>query len=185
MAVDPLQDWKDTLANLPKVADASWALNFANWYAGRIASISPDPNILTASGFLFTFVSATFATNLATLMPTSDPISGTMGFANAWQTAIALTIYPATLTLMPGTVYGTPATQANTFSVITSVTLNPASITAAYTKLLELATAPAAEDPQDSAFPEIFRDATLLLKVDITGSNGVPSPLAAVGVPLV
>lgn len=188
MTIDPLNVWKSTLATLPKVVDGSWALNFANWYAERIIGIMPDPTVLTPVGFIFTFSAPTFATNLITMTPSMNPLQGITGFANAWASAIALTVFPATLTLMPGTVFGSPPTPATTYSAITSVTLNPASLAAAQAKLMELAAAVPVSNPQDSIFPEKFRDATLLLKIDVTGLNSItptPAPLPAVGVPLV
>lgn len=187
MPINPLNAWKSTLAALPKVVDTSWALNFANWYNQRILSVTPDPTVMTPSGFLFVFSAATFATNLMTMPPVMAAPAGMTAFANAWSAAIALTVFPATLFLAPGTVYGTPS-PATTFSAITSVTLNPASLVAAKAKLMELLQAVPVSDPQQSIFPEKFRDATLQLKIDVTGLNSVaptPAPLVALGVPLV
>ena len=187
MAIDPLSTWKSTLAALPKVANNSWAANFAAWYAGRIVSITPKPANLVPTGFLFTFNQALFASGLIALTPTNNALSGIQGFADAWEAAILTTVYPATLTLLPGT-FVPPTSPATLFSVIASVLIVPASIAAAKAKIIELATSPPAADVNDSEFPLKFREATLLLKINVTGTNSVaptPGPLSALNVPLI
>jgi hypothetical protein len=175
MAIDPLNTWKQTLADLPKVSSPIWALNFANWYADRIANIAPDPSALVASSFTFVFNSATFAAQLALLPPTLDPVSGIAGFAAAWSAAIALTIYPVTLLVGPGA-FIPPSTPATLFSAVTMVMINPASLVLAQAKIMELVTAPVVSDPMDSVFAEKFRDATLQLSIMVTGLNSIPPP---------
>lgn len=188
--IDPLSTWQSTLAALPKVADTSWALNFADWYSNRIVNIQPNQTILnTSTGFVFTFSTATFAAQLITLGPTFNQAAGIAGFANAWATAIALTIFPATLNVSAGAFIGT-STPPTLFSAVTAVVLDPASIVAAVAKINELATAPPVSDPTMSQFSEKFRDATLLLTITVTGLNSVPpppgpNPLVAPLVPLV
>ena len=187
MAIDPLSTWRSTLAALPKVADTSWAANFAAWYAGRVVGITTDPVALSPTGFLLTFNEALFASSLIALTPVSNALAGITGFANAWETAILTSIYPATLTLLPGS-FIPPSTPATLFSVISSVVITPASIAAAKAKIIELASAPPVDDVNDSEFPVKFREATLLLKINVIGVNSivpVPTPLSALDVPLI
>lgn len=181
--IDPLSTWQSTLAALPKVGDNSWALNFANWYAGRIAAIQPDPTKLVATGFVFTFQSPTFASNLQTLGPTASATAGITGFADAWLTAMDA----STAVVAPGT-FKPPSSPATTFSIVASTVIDPASKTAARAKLLELITAPPVADPLLSQFPVKFREATLLLTITVTGTNSAsptPAPLTVSAVPLI
>jgi hypothetical protein len=185
MSIKPLQDWKDALEALPKVGDASWALAFADFYEEMILQITTDPSIMTPVGFTFTFNKAIFAAQLATLAPTPDALAGITGFANAWNAAVLSTI----VVVGPGTVYGSPS-PATTFSAVVTSLINPASIAAGQAIILTLATEPPVGDPQDSKFPEKFRDATLALMIDVTGINSIPPPagplpLVALLVPLV
>jgi len=188
MAIDPLATWRSTLAALPKVADTSWAANFAGWVADRVVNITTNPaNLTLASPLVFVFNEATFATQLIALTPVSDALSGITGFANAWETAILTTVFPATLNVAPGA-FIPPSSPATIFSSVTSVVLTPASIAAAKAKIIELASAPPVSDVNDSEFPVKFRDAFLLLKINVTGLNSVsptPGPLTASNVPLI
>lgn len=191
MAMDAVSVWQDTLALLPKVGDNSWALNFANWVAGRVLLIEPDPlKVLLASpapaGFVFVFNSATFAAELLNLAPSSDATAGMKGFADAWASTIKTLVYPATLNMLPGA-SGLPTTPATTFSLISAVAIDPASIEAGKAKILELANAPAVENPKDSQFPVKFREAFLQLKINVTGVNSVtptPAPYQLMGISL-
>lgn len=185
MAIDALQIWKDELAALPKVADTSWAANFAAWYADRLAGITTSPSALVPTGFVFTFAQAAFAAQLLSLAPTTSAAAGIMGFANAWQTALLAT----TAVVGPGS-FKPPTSPATLFSAVISTIIDPASITAGKAKLLELVTAPPVADPQNSAFPVKFREATLLLSITVTGLDSTPTPagplpLVAALVPLI
>lgn len=191
MAIDADSIWKDTLALLPKVGDSSWALNFANWVAGRVLLIEPDPTkVLLAApapvGFLLTFNSAAFAAKLLSLAPSSDASSSMSSFADAWASTIQTAIYPATLNMLLGA-SGLPTTPATTFSLISSVMIDPASIEAGKAKILELANAPAVEDPKKSQFPVKFREAFLQLKINVIGVNSItptPAPYQLMGISL-
>lgn len=183
MAIDPLSTWKSTLAALPKVADTSWAANFAAWYAGRIVAITTDPASLVPTGFVFTFNQALFASQLIALTPVNDALSGITGFANAWEAAILAT----TVVVAPGT-FQPPTSPATLFSVIATTVIVPASIAAGKAKIIELASSPPVADVNDSEFPLKFREATLLLKINVTGTNSVtptPGPLSVLNVPLI
>lgn len=190
MPIEPLQTWKDELENLPKVADNSWALNFANWYASMIIGIEPDPAALTPTGWVFTFPAPVFAANLQSLAPTDSQLDGISGFADAWLAAAQI----STIVVAPGTIVGPPpGTPPAIFSVVNpppETQIDPSSVTAAKAKILELVTAPPAGSAQDSQFPEKFRDATLLLTISVSGLDSTPTPagplpLSVANVPLV
>lgn len=176
MAIDALQIWKDELAALPKVADTSWAANFAAWYADRLAGITTSPAALVPSGFVFTFAQPAFAAQLLALGPETSALAGITGFANAWEAALNAT----TVVVAPGSAIP-PPTPPTIFSVVISTTIDPASIAAGKAKLLELVTAPPVADPQNSQFPVKFREATLLLTITVIGLDSQPPPSAGPG----
>ena len=188
MAVDPLATWKSTLAALPKVSDSSWADNFAAWYAGRIVGITTSPSAFVPTGFTFTFARSLFASNLRALGPTVSAVAGITAFANAWLAAMQASV----AVVAPGS-FKPPTTPKTLFSSIVSTMIDPASTTAARAKLIELVTAPAVDDANNSQFPVKFRDATLLLTITVTGLDSEPppsagpgpQPLVVAGVPLV
>jgi hypothetical protein len=185
MPINPLNLWKSSLADLTPVDDTSWAANFATWYADNIASISPDPASLVAPGFTFTFQQSIFQAQLLTLMPTPDALLGITGFANAWEAAILSSI----VVVAPGA-FIPPTAPTTLFSVVISTIIDPASIVVAKTKILDLATAEPVANVNDSKFPEIFREATLQLKINVIGLDSTPPPasplpLTAMNVPLV
>jgi hypothetical protein len=183
--IDALPIWISELVNLPKVNSAVWATNFANYYADRIVGIQTDPSALT-SAMVFTFAKPVFEAQLMALMPVTDQTVGTLNFALAWEAAIL-----ASTAVVPPGAFIPPATPTTTFSVVISTVINPASIAAGKAKIMELATAPQVADASLSQFPIKFRDATLLLKVDVDGldsttpGDGGPLPLSAPMIPLV
>lgn len=176
MSIAPLQNWKDTFANLPKVADTSWAANFAAAYAGLITGITTDPAALVPTGFLFTFAQPVFAAQLLALTPVGDALSGITGFAAAWEAALL-----ASVALVLPASFVPPTSPATLFSAVTTTTITPVSIAAGKAKILELVTAPPVADAQDSQFPIKFREATLLLKITVVGLNSLPPPPAGPG----
>ena len=171
MALEPVGTWKSTLAALPSVADSSWASAFASWYSARIATISPDPSVFAAVGFVFTFNAATFQAQLLTLGPTDDPAAGASGFANAWEAAILA----STALVAPGSAL-VPPSPPTTFSVVATTVIDPTSVAAGKAKLLELAAAPPVSDANNSQFPVKFREATALLSITVTGTDSTPTP---------
>ena len=183
MAVDALSVWKTTLAALPKVADNSWADNFANWYADRIVNITTNPSALVPTGFVFTFAKPVFKSALLALTPTTSALAGITGFANAWESALnATTVVVASGSFIP------PSSPHTLFSAVASTIIDPASIAAGKAKIIELVSAPPVADAMNSLFPIKFRDATLLLTITVTGTNSVtptPGPLTAPLVPLI
>jgi len=193
VSVDVLQVWKDELENLPKVANSSWAGNFANWTGDRVdaaaaqdgVGIATDPAALvgpSGNAIVFSFNRSQFETGLLSLSPTTDAVAGITGFANAWEAALLA----STATGIPAS-YIPPASPSTTFSSITSTTIDPASIALGKAKILELIGSPPVASGQDSQFPIKFREAFLLLTVTVVGqdssSNG-PFPLTAAAVPL-
>ena len=187
MTISPLNKWQNDLALVPQVNDPSWSQNIANWYASEMASISPDPTYLIASGFLFVFPAPIFASGLASAVPSTAPEVGTQIIATAWETAMLSVVYPASLFLAPGTIQP-PASPATTFSAITSVIINPASLQAGKAKILQLSSAKVVKNAKESAMATKLREATMQLKIDITGLNSVaptPAPLVVAGVPLI
>lgn len=189
MTVDILTTWKSTLFALPNVGSSIWSTNFSQWYADRIANIEPNPTSLVPTTFVFTFPVSTFATALAALTNTNNATTGITGFADAWKSAIQTMAFPATLSVATGA-FEPPATSASTFSSVASVVIDPASITAAYNKILELATSPNVSGDA-SEFPKKFRDATLLLTITVSGDDsttpgdGGPLALTVANIPLI
>lgn len=180
MPIEPLDTWINSYESKVKpVSTPDWSVNFADWYVSNITGISPDPTALTAVGFVFAFPAPTFA---AQILASPKPDFGT-----AWINTISTMVYPVSLAVATGTVYG-PVSPATTFSAITAVIINPASIIAAQSKLLELLAVMPVSDNKLAKYPPLFREATTMLKIDITGMNSVaptPAPLVAMGVPLV
>lgn len=178
--IDDLDTWKSTLNALPKVADATWTGTLAAWYAARLAAIETDPNFLIPVGFVFVYPTAAFAAALASIPPINTQVAGVTEFSNAWATALAGLIYPATLAVATGSTGPSPPTPATTFSAVASVIIDPLSIAAGQLKIMELGSAEPTADPDGTLFPEKFRDATLALKIIVTGTNSVaptPGPL--------
>ena len=187
MAVDPLSVWKLELTSLTPVADSTWALNFANYVADRVVAIETNPSSLIST-LVCPFNKVLFASQLVSLAPTPDAATGIAGFATAWETTILTNIFPATLSVAPGAIIP-PASPATTFSLITSVILDPASIILAKNKILELISSPPVSDPNSSLFPEKFREAFLALTITIIGMDSTPTPtgplpLVAANIPL-
>lgn len=185
MAIDSLATWKSTLVALPKVADSSWADNFASWVDARVTNKAQLTGIITPTP-PFTFSMATFKSQLATLSPTTSASVAATNFANAWATAMNVSLV---LTVPPGSSLGAPS-PATTWSVVTTALIDVPSVLVAQNYLqAQLAIAPTVADANDSLFAQIFRNTFLLLTGSVTGMNSVPPPvgplpLIAVAVPL-
>ena len=185
--IDPLDKWKKTLNDLSKSSDPVWATKFANWYAERIANIAPDPSFLTAVGFVFAFPTPAFASALMALPPTTSAPAGIAGYAAAWETSILSIVYPVGISVSSGSSIP-PTAPPTTFSAVTSVLIDPSSIAAGKAKILELINSKPVSNSNDSQFPIKFREATLMLKINVSGMNSqppTPVPLVAMNVPLV
>jgi len=169
MAVDPLITWQTTFAALPQVADNSYAANIAEWYGLRVAGIESNPAQFTTVGFAFSFAESVFATQLLNLGPTVNNVEAINDLADAWQTAInASTISVSSGSCAP------PCDPDNTFSVVSSTSLDAASVTAGRTKILDLLTATPVINALDSEFPEVLRSAILLLTFTVDGLDSDP-----------
>lgn len=188
--IDPLSVWKSSLAALPKVSDSSWSNNFAGWVADRVVNITTNPsNLVLTSPLIFIFNTSAFAAALLSLAPTTDATAGITAFADAWANTISTITYPTSLSVATGA--SDPSaipTYKGTFSTITSVIIQPASILSGKAKIIELASAVPVSDPNDSLFPVKFRDAFLELKIKVVGLDsdpGTPSPLTVSNIPLI
>jgi len=173
MAVDSLAVWQSEWALLPKVSDASWKSNVANYLAARVDS---KLTLATYGGtpVVFTFNKTVFLASLASVSAaTGDGVSKmALGFSNAVLTA-------GSLVVSPGAFIGS-ATPATTYSAVASSVITPAGALAGKTKIEELSSAPLVTDPLLSTFPVKLREAFLLLTANISGTNSVaptPAPL--------
>jgi len=172
--IDDLATWKSTYKNLAKVADNSWALNFALWVNERVTGKALLTGITaTVPASVFTFNYGVFKTQLETLTHTLDINAGITRFADAWAAAMNASLI---LGIVPGAFVGT-STPPTLWSVVSTATIDGASVLAGRAKIMELVNAPLAETEDDSVFPEYFRDAFLLLTGTVSGLNSVP-PLA-------
>lgn len=189
MAIDSLSVWRQEFANLPKVDNPIWSINFANWYFNRVSAVGaadsqglfPDPADLAPTGWLFTFDIATFISLLTIIPPSLDQVASILLFADAWLAAMQNSpVVVASGTFKP------PPSNATTFSTVNNTSLDPPSIIAGKTKLLELQSVPQTDDALQSQFPVIFREATLLLTFTVEGldstTNNNPLTVPNVGV---
>jgi hypothetical protein len=161
--IDPLATWQTTFANLPKVADTSWAQNFADWADARVTS-KMKLNGIGGPNMTFTFNKSLFAAQLIALLPTDDALAGITGFALAWEAAIIASVAATAA----GSYIGAP-TPSTTWSVVNSTVIDPPSIALGKAKIIELKDAPATDNALDSEFPIKFREAFLLLTVTTDG----------------
>ena len=170
MALGSATDWKNAFAAMDKVDDDAWKDNLANTIDGLVTGKLSSPGLLNESGSpaaSFTFGKAAFKSGL----------SGE-GTAAVISSAMQAGLAASTITVPAKSYVGT-STPASTFSVVTTVVLDPASITLAVAKVLTIAGKAAVSDASESAVPPIFREAFLLLTMTTTGSNAVspPAPL--------
>lgn len=173
MSVDDLSVWKTELKNLPKVADNSWANNFSGWADDRVTS---KMDLLVIDIFTFTFNKSSFESGLISLGPTESASDGITAFADAWETAIN-----ASIVVVPvGASIGAPSPMT-TWSVVTETIILSASISLAKLKILELISSPPVDDSDNSEFPIKFRDAYLLLQIQVTGLDSQLPPPAGPG----
>jgi hypothetical protein len=183
MAIDSLSTWKQTFTNIPKVNEKSWAANFSNWCANRVNGKAELTGITTATP-PFTFSQSVFKTQLEALGVTTLSPEGAVGFATAWQTAVNASLI---LTVVPGD-FINPESDPTKWSVVTTALIDPASVAAAKAFLVsQLTVAIKTNNSNESNFPQIFRDAFLLLTGTTIGLNSlpIPLPLVALNVPLI
>jgi len=159
MSIDALNIWVSTFEALQNAGASEWAPSFASWVDSRVSAKTELPGI-GGGGLSFTFDKATFSTQLEAIPKASD---STPKFADAWETAILSTI----VAVANGSYIGTPS-PTTTWSVVASTVIDPASIAAGKSKLLELEALPPAHDSQ---FPKIMREAFLLLTITTSGTD--------------
>lgn len=172
MALSSENDWKTAGSLIPAVADSSWKATLGLFLDDLVSSKLKLATVFTAAGLNageFTFNVDSFKSGL--LGNTAAAI------ANAWETSILA----STMTVAALSYIGTK-TPVNTFSIVTSATFDPASISLGKVKILELALLEPTSDPLESLFAVKFRDAFLMLTVSIAGTNSVvssPAPLSS------
>ena len=171
MAIDDLTTWQNKWAELPKVVDNSWKQNIADYIDDRISNLKLD-SYTPDSNIAFTFNKSIFLAGLADV--DSGLGNGAIVMGTAFQSAIDSSI----LLLTPPISIGTPS-PTTTFSSITTSVFTPTSSLAASNKIAELVNAEKVLDPLLSEFPVKLREATLLLKANISGlDSSTPTPLA-------
>ena len=166
--------WQTAWATVPNVADTSWKANLAN----KVDSLVT--NLLTTNGLFkapatpaltFTFAKSTFQSALTDNKPAT--------LANAFEAAILASTYVVPINSFIET--DTPATK---FSVVESCEVDPASVSLAKAKFLEIVGLTPGSAANQSQFPVKLREAFLLLTVTTTGTDSVisaPSPLTDAG----
>lgn len=168
MTIEALATWQSEWALLPKVSDASWKTNLANYIAARLDGKLSLATYLPPTGVTFVFNKTVFLASLASV--SGDGVAKiALGFKNAVETS-------GSLVVAPGTAVGS-ASPATTFSVVaTSVLVG----SAAKAKIEELSSAPLTNSAAASEFPVKLYAAALLLTADVSGTNSVvptPAPL--------
>ena len=177
MAIDSLNDWKQSFANLPKVGDNTWASNLSNAIAGHVNN-KAVLNGGSGTTPIFTFDSATLATQLLTLPISNDASVAIEALSNCFVTALGT----STMVVATGFSFG-GGTPITTFSSVTSSLIDVGSITAFKNKIKELENVNPEDikTEDDSPFPQLVRDAFLLLTVTTIGFDQTPpatGPLA-------
>lgn len=195
MPLQPL--WQLDFDDLPLApagpAGAANLADFMDAHSTGLLEPKAPPFLLPAPGSaIFTFGKAAAAGAMVFVVGVT---TGAV-IADGWQAGILA----STLVIPPGSSTTTPPAPAgaNTFSVVASVTVNPASLASAYGTLsAALAALPIANAkysdtigpppwvglpvPVASQVPILLRNAFLALKFDIIGTNSVvptPAPLS-------
>lgn len=163
MTMDALPVWISTFAALPVTADSSWAHNFAVWADGRVTNKMSLPGI-GGAGLTFTFNKSVFEAQLVSLSSTDDATAGISAFADAWEAAIVA----STAAVAAGSYIGSPS-SSTTWSVVNSTVIDPPSIAAGKSKIMELVNAPKVGTAEESEFPVKFRAAFSLLTITTSG----------------
>jgi hypothetical protein len=174
--IDVLSDWKSDFNAIPASTDKdAAAANFAAWVDGHVTDKMGVATVFQSSGTPnqgFTFNKSVFETQLKAGVLTPDPAVGALQFATAWETAILV----STMLIAIGESIGYPPTPATQWSAVGCVISPPSVAAAKATLVAALTSAPLGTDPNDSVFPEKFRDAFLSVQWVVTGSNSVPPP---------
>lgn len=175
MSVDSLQDWIDTyVSDVPNIVDDSGdgPGNVADWIDPRVTNKLDTPGLegpVSGTGFTFTFNKSVFQTQLELLIG-GTKTQGVNELAAAWESAMNASVGLVVVL----TSIGTPS-PTTTWSSITSTVIDPASISAGKSKILESISAPLDKPKEESEFPVKMREAFLLLTVTTSGLDSVPS----------
>jgi hypothetical protein len=193
----PLQNlwqlaWDDLPLDPTGTLGAAGIADFMDAQTSLLLEPKAPPFLLPGPGTaIFTFGKAACASAMVFV----TGVTTAAVIADGWQAGVLA----STLVIPPGSSTTTPPLPAGagTFSVVASVTVNPASLAAAYATLsASLLAAPLANSkyadtllpplwvpppvPASSQVPIYLRDAFLALKFDIIGTNSVaptPAPL--------
>lgn len=170
MATDALATWKSTFkTDIPNAKSKSeGAQNFANWADARVTS-KIKCAVIQGGNITYTFNKATYKTALENLPLAKTALEGISNFANAWLSAINLTV----VVMAVGSSIGVPS-NATTWSAITTTTVDSASKTLGVNKIKELVSSPKASDPANSEVPIKLREAFLLETITTTGLDSTP-----------
>jgi hypothetical protein len=167
--LDPVSDWTSKFNNLPLVGDDTWAKHMAEAVDDLTTKKLEIPAVMGVPAE-FTFDVLTFETELRKLGPVPTALEGATNFATAWQLAITTSIL-----IVKSGAYITLPLPANTWSVVASTVIDPASIGAAKTQLandiLVIGPAESADD-----FAKAFREAFLNLTCSVVGLDSVSPP---------
>ncbi|TDI74593.1 MAG: hypothetical protein E2O82_03680 [Betaproteobacteria bacterium] len=167
MTMPSLSAWIDDYVEIPLTSGPEWKTTLADFIGDLVddmtlSTYNPAPS--------FTFDRSTFANNLS-----DAPGTGVTSLANAFSAAILT----STMNVAAGTYIGV-STPATTFSVVSSVVPDPASIGAGAAEIAELVSSPKTSNAAESEFPVKLREAFLLLTYTVSGTNSVsptPAPL--------
>lgn len=173
MPIDPLPVWYNEYEKLPM--DSTGLVspkNLGKFIANRVNNkLSTQPSIV---GFtpvpIFTWQSSLFiaALQIVAKTPAFEKISPAMKIASAWQSATQA----STFIIQPGATYTPPLPPTNSIASTAQVIINPASIAAGYSLIVNgLSNAPMALKRSQAAFPRVLRDAFMSIKLDITGTD--------------
>lgn len=167
MTVASLQNWKDSFAEIELVVDQTWKNNLGSWMSDntsgmKLAGYSPSNKIS------YSFNSSSFAASL----PDSDKIPV---FSTALATAWEAGVLASTLTI-------TPPMSSPAWTAITSVTVDPASISVGKGLIQAMVLAPV-ETARESPIIPPLRSAFLSLTYTVIGViGGQSTTLPAQGV---
>ncbi len=173
MAVDALATWEDTWENLPLDAVGAFPATVTNWLDARVVNFTFNPASLGGPVSAFTWAKATFQAGITNMIPELDQNIGVTILANAWRDAInASTINALVGSFLP------PDTPATRFSVVSSTTIDAASVTAARSALIAALLAAQPNLGFPFPVPTELRTAFLSVTYTATGLHSLVIPVS-------
>jgi len=166
--------WQSTfVAQVPPTDAPDWPDNLADWLAERLDTpkLSLPGITLAVPPLPVVFGKAAFRSIYSTAAAGDTRETFASKLANAYEAGMQ----NATVTVKPGDSIGVPS-PTTTWSVVASSVFDAPSIAAGKNKVLEIASAPDPEKPEDSAIIQKLYEAVGLLTVTTTGSDSVPPP---------